>query len=81
MSRMSTKIRVARRAFSLKIMGGPWWILRSATCSMGSGPRWGGDEHPAQGRQILPVVLEVTQVHRVALQALHRVVRFSPPGR
>ena len=35
------------------------------------GPGGSGDEHPAQGRQILPVILEVAQIHRVALQTLH----------
>ena len=43
------------------------------------GPGGGGDQHPAQGRQVLPVILEVAQVHRVALQALHRVGEVHAP--
>ena len=80
---MSTKTKVARRAFSLMIMGGALVDLEVGHLFHGDlGAGGGGDEHPAQGRQVLPVILEVTQVHRVALQALHRLGEVHrPPGR
>ena len=45
------------------------------------GPGGGRDQHPAQGGQILPVVLKVAQVHRVALQALHGVAEVHAAER